>query len=505
MLPLSGIADSMEPRRGKLTRVRQLLALRRAFGSATLKTGRHVVRQTKVWNVSGCNMTALEFITLTKICLAFVLLIGSSTVAASTEPDWPKVEQHAIELLQEYVRIRSINPPSDTQETARLLQREFANAGMEAKLYESAPGGRVNLLVRLPGRDRSKRPLLLLNHMDVVPVAASRWRQDPFDALIENGVLWGRGSLDMKSLAIQELTALILLKQLHIVPPRDILFLATCDEESDGKYGAGWMIANHWDELDPEFVLDEGGIGSRDLFAPKKTVFGIAVGDKQVLWLKLHASGRSGHASQPIPDNANDILLRAIEKAKNFPASSKPSPVIEEMRNKLGTLAPNKFINAVQQNTISLTTLRSGVGDPPKVNVIPSQAEATLDCRLQPGQNADEFSSEMKARVNDPRVTFEQLSHPEDPGPSRTDTPLFTAIRHAIEKHQPDATVIPMIVPYGTDTQKFRRRGVIGYGIAPMLLTAATMATMHSDSEHIPVDQFRAGLHIYFDILRSSW
>src|SRR5690349_3250209 len=117
-------------------------------------------------------MTALESITLTKLCLVFLLLVDSSTIAAAAEPDWPKVEQHAIELLQEYVRIRSINPPADTQETARLLQREFANAGMEAKLYESAPGGRVNLLVRLPGRDRAKRPLLLLNHMDVVPVDA---------------------------------------------------------------------------------------------------------------------------------------------------------------------------------------------------------------------------------------------------------------------------------------------------------------------------------------------
>ena len=118
-------------------------------------------------------------------------------------------------------------------------------------------------------------------------------------------------------------------------------------------------------------------------------------------------------------------------------------------------------MNAVQQNTISLTTLRSGVGDPPKVNVIPSVAEATLDCRLLPGQNAEEFLSDIKARVNDPRMTFELLSHPSDPGPSRTDTPLFHAIEQAIHKQHADAVVAPIIVPYGTDNQKFRQKGAL--------------------------------------------
>jgi acetylornithine deacetylase/succinyl-diaminopimelate desuccinylase-like protein len=252
-------------------------------------------------------------------------------------------------------------------------------------------------------------------------------------------------------------------------------------------------------------VLDEGGVGSHDLYSSGKTVFGVSVGDKQVLWLKLRASGTSGHGSQPIPDNANDTLLAAIAKARQFRPSDKPNPVLEQMRSSLGTFASNKFMNAVAQNTISLTTLRSGVGDPPKANVIPSAAEATLDCRLLPGQNAQEFLSEIKARVNDPRVTYEQLSHPADPGPSRTDTPLFQVIRQAILNQHPDATVIPTIIPYGTDGQKFRLRGVVGYGLMPMMIDSTTLATMHSDSEHIPLDEFRKGLHIYFDILRGEW
>lgn len=309
----------------------------------------------------------------------------------------------------------------------------------------------------------------------------------------------------MKSTGVAQLTALILLKQLNIFPPRDILFLSTCDEESDGANGAGWMIKNHWDEMNSEFVLDEGGIGSGDLFATNKKVFGVSVGDKQVLWLKLRASGTSGHASQPIPDNANDILLRAIEKAKEFPPSNKPNAVIEQMKQGIGTFADDKFMNAVQRNTMSLTTLRSGVGDPPKVNVIPSIAEATLDCRLLPGQNAEEFVSEIKARVNDPRISYELLSHPADPGPSRTDTPLFAAVKQAILNQHPDAVVVPAIIPYGTDNQKFRQHGAIGYGLIPLLVDSATIGTMHSDSEHIPVAEFRKALHIYFDILSAQW
>ena len=438
-----------------------------------------------------------------RLVITCVLSFGTLQAA---EPNWPKVEQHAVDLLQRYVRIASIDPPADTRGTAQLLQSELVAAGFEAKLYESGPGGKTNLIARLPGRDRSKRPLLLLNHMDVVPVDATRWQGSPFSADIRDGAMWGRGALDMKSTGIIQLTALLLLKQLGITPARDIVFVATCDEEAGGVFGAAWMIQKHWDEMNPEYVLDEGGVGSRDVYSEGKLTFGISVADKQVLWLKLRATGTSGHGSQPIADNANDLLIRAIEKAKEFPPSSKRNPIVQEMRQSVGTFASNKFVNAIQQNTISLTSMRSGLGDPPKPNVIPSVAEATLDCRLLPGQNSDEFISEIKARVNDPHVTVEEISpKPDDPQPSSSETPLYTALKQAIEKQHPGATVMPIVVPYGTDGQKFRMRGVTAYGIIPMVVTLQTLATMHSDSEHIPVDQFRLGLHIYFDILRSDW
>ena len=438
-----------------------------------------------------------------RICALFLVCCLRDRAA---EPDWPKVEQHAIDLLQRYVRVASVNPPANTSETAKLLQSELVAAGLEAKLYQSGTGGKTNLIARLPGRDRSKRPLLLLNHMDVVPVDPARWKEKPFGGEIKNGELWGRGSLDMKSTGVMELTAVILLKQLGITPPQDIVFLATCDEETGGLYGAAWMIEHHWDELNPEYVLDEGGVGSRDVYTPGKLVFGVSVIDKQLIWIKIRATGTAGHGSQPIADNANDTLIRAIAKATELRASARQNAIVDEMEQQIGAFATNKFMNAIQQNTVSVTSLRSGIGDPPKANVIPSVAEATLDCRLLPGENAEEFLSEIRARINDPHVTVEQLSpKADDPKPSPVNTPLYRAIETAIRKQHPDATVTPIVVPFGTDGQKFRMRGVPAYGLMPMIVDTATLGTMHSDSEHIPLEQFRQGLHIYFDMVRSDW
>jgi len=178
---------------------------------------------------------------------------------------------------------------------------------------------------------------------------------------------------------------------------------------------------------------------------------------------------------------------------------------VDEMMRAIGTAAQNKFTSAIRHNTASSTTLAAGVGTPPKVNVIPSSSEATLDCRLLPGVNAAEFVSEMKARINDPRVSVEMLSHPVDPGASSHTTPLFAAIRAAILKHHPDAVVTPILVPYSTDSAKFRRRGVAAYGLLPVVVDLETFSSMHSDTERIPVEGFLRGLHIYFDLLRSEY
>jgi acetylornithine deacetylase/succinyl-diaminopimelate desuccinylase-like protein len=188
-----------------------------------------------------------------------------------------------------------------------------------------------------------------------------------------------------------------------------------------------------------------------------------------------------------------------------LPPPAKQNPVVEEMKQAIGEpLAVNKFTAAIQRNTISLTTLQSGVGSPARVNVIPSIAEATLDCRLLPGTNADEFVSEMKARINDPKVTVEVIGAAPDVAMSPSNTPLFATMRETILKYHPGAIVTPMLVPFGTDSAYLQRRGVIAYGFTPMVLDAATAATMHSDSERIPLEEFKTGIRIFYDILKQQ-
>jgi acetylornithine deacetylase/succinyl-diaminopimelate desuccinylase-like protein len=253
-------------------------------------------------------------------------------------------------------------------------------------------------------------------------------------------------------------------------------------------------------------VLDEGGFGSREILAPGKLVFGISVGEKQVVWLKLRSTGTAAHGSQPIPDNANDRLIRALTKATAFAGrGSAPAIVSEMQRNVGGTMASNKYTNAIQKNTISLTTLRAGVGDPPKANVIPSVAEATIDCRLLPGVNVNEFISELKAVINDPKISIELMTRPADPGISNPKTALFAAIEKAIVKVHPGAVVTPMLVPHGTDSVKLRKKGLLAYGLTPMILDLATAATMHSDEERIPVEEFKKGLRIFWEIAKSEF
>lgn len=432
-----------------------------------------------------------------------LFLIAAALHAA--EPDWNQIGQTALDLLQQYVHIQSIDPPANTAEAAQFVKRVLAEGGIDAQLYPSGPAGQTNVLARVAGRDRSKKPLLLLNHLDVVPVDRKAWKFDPFAAVIQNGEIWGRGTMDMKGIGIEQMMALVTLKKSGILPPRDIVMLSTADEENNGTFGIRWMIDHHFPEIAAEYVLDEGGFGTRSILAPGKLVFGIEVGEKQTLWLRVTAHGTAAHGSQPIPDNANVTLLAALQKAMALPPA-KPHPVVAEMIRAIGEpLAANKYTAAIQANTVSLTTLTSGVGSPVKVNVIPSTAEATLDCRLLPGVNAPEFISEMKARINDPRVTIDMINEPEDPGPSSSRTPLFEAMTRAIRTLHPDAIVTPMLVPHGTDSNKLRVKGVIAYGFTPMVLDLSTAGSMHSDQEHIPIAEFEKGIQIFYEVLKQDW
>jgi acetylornithine deacetylase/succinyl-diaminopimelate desuccinylase-like protein len=417
-------------------------------------------------------------------------------------------------LLRDYIAIDTSNPPGDTRKAADFLGGILEREGIPITRYESAPGkaiiyARLRATVSPP----AGKPILLLHHMDVVPADRTQWKTDPFVATVKGNELWARGAMDMKGQGIAQLLAFLRLKRERVPLTRDVILLAEPDEEVGGALGARWMIANHYAELDPEYVIDEGGFGSRDLFAAGKLVYGVSVAEKKIVWLKLRAEGVAGHGSQPTDQNPNDRLVKALARLLGDQGSSRsvaaastsrePS-VIDVMQGKVGPLAANKFTNAIQRSTISLTWFRSGVGDPPKINVIPSVAEAGLDCRVLPGTTKDQWIADIARRLGDPGITIELINESDDPVVTTADSPLFRNIEAAIHRRHADAVVTPTLIPYGTDSNAFRPRGVKSYGIFPAILSADTVASMHGDAERVPLDGVAEAAQVFFEALRDT-
>lgn len=444
------------------------------------------------------------------LALAFVSLVVIQRAAWAQAPDWTAAGAEATRLLQQYVRIDTSNPPGDTRKAADFLASVFEREGIPVTRYESAPGKAI-IYARLKATTTpaAGKAILLLHHMDVVPADRSQWKVDPFAATIEGGEMRARGAFDMKGLGVAQLMAFLMLKRQHVALARDVILLAEPDEEIGGAMGARWMIANHYAELDPAFVLDEGGFGSPDLFAAGKLVYGISVAEKKILWLKVRATGVAGHGSQPNDRNPNDRLVRALARllAEPLPgpsAASVASGLMRTMDERVGVFAVNKFTNAIQHSTIAVTTIRSGVGDPPKVNVIPSVAEATLDCRVLPGTTRAQWIAEIGRRLGDPGLEIEVINESDDPIVSPQDTPLYRNLEAAIHRGHPDAVITPILVPYGTDSNAFRPRGVTSYGIFPASVSADAVASMHGDAEHLPLDAIPEAARVLFEALRDT-
>jgi acetylornithine deacetylase/succinyl-diaminopimelate desuccinylase-like protein len=438
------------------------------------------------------------------IFVIFAFLASFAVNVVAQPPD------EATRLLQEYVRIDTSNPPGDTRKAADFLAAIFEREGVPVTRYESEPGKAI-LYARLKATisPPAGKALLLLHHMDVVPADRSQWKIDPFSATIQGNELWGRGAMDMKGQGVAQILAFLELKRQRVPLARDVILLAEPDEEVGGAMGARWMIANHYAELDPEYVIDEGGFGSPDLFASGKLVYGISVAEKKIVWLKVRAEGVAGHGSQPTDQNPNDRLVKALQRLLAEPdrsaktVSREPS-IIDVMKARVGTFAANKFTNAIQHSTVSITWFRSGVGDPPKINVIPSVAEAGLDCRVLPGTTKDQWMAEIARRLGDSALKLELINESDDPIVTPPDTPLFRNLDAAIRRRHADAIITPILIPYGTDSNAFRPKGVKSYGIFPAILSAETVASMHGDGERVPLDGVREAAQVLFEAMRDT-
>lgn len=439
----------------------------------------------------------MTILVLRTLCLLFLLV--PPTASIGQDVDWKTTVAEAVDTLQHYIRFNTTVPPGDVTEAADFLQDILEREGITVTRYEASPG-KSNLSARLKGTGDGK-PILLLHHMDVVPADASRWDPvNPFGGEIKEGHIWGRGAIDMKGTGVLQLYAFLTLARQKVPLGRDVIFMAVNDEEIGGTMGTRYMLDHHYDELDPEYVLDEGGFGSREIFVNGKLVFGISVAEKRAFWLRVTAHGIAGHGSQPHDHNPNDKLMHALNRLFSAPFPTVPNAVLDALVTQLGRLEQNQFTNAIQQTTVSLTSLRSGVGNPPKANVIPSLATATLDTRLLPGMDVEAFLAEVKSRLGD-EIGVEVIHPASRSVVTPHDTAMFRALSGAITRHHPDATVVPMIIPYGTDSRMFRLRGAKCYGILPLVLSTELATSIHGDAERIPVEQFETGIRIFYESL----
>lgn len=424
--------------------------------------------------------------------------------------NWDDVTVEITSTLRDYLRINTSNPPGNEQAAAEFLAPLLEAEGYECEYVEAGPG-RVSMRTRLLGTGE-QRPLMLLNHTDVVPVQDEFWDVDPFAAVERDGMLWGRGALDMKGMGTLELLVMLLFKRLNLTPNRDIVFLAVADEEAGSAYGMEWLDQNEQSWItEPEYALNEGGMGALNLLGANRPVFACAPSEKSPLWLKLRAEGQPGHGSTPHSDNAVERLIRALYAVQNWDRAVTVQPhtaeALQRMRdaNAWAGSAPsvNKLCQtypafaAVTRDTISNTGATSGI----KHNVIPADAEATLDCRLLPGESYDDFIKTMRDVIDDDKVEIEVVFGSMGPS-SSFETEIVNVIEDVVREQVEGALVIPSTCVGFTDSRVLRRHGVHSYGFVPTLMDASLAAGVHGHNERTPIEGLNTGIQILFEVVR---
>jgi acetylornithine deacetylase/succinyl-diaminopimelate desuccinylase-like protein len=432
--------------------------------------------------------------------------------AARPAIDWDALHEEAIDILSRYIRVDTSNPPGRERAACEFFGEILRREGIDYQLFDAGGDDRVSLRAVLPGNG-SARPLMLLNHTDVVPVEREYWDEDPFAGLIKDGFIWGRGALDMKGLGVAELMTFLTIKRLGIPLARDLVFFAVADEEAGGQFGIEWLEKHHPEALDAEYVINEGGGGITELFGVERPVFTVAVAEKGPLWLRLVAEGRPGHASVPHEDNALDRLVRALYRVQTWQRDLTVSPLLSEYFDRLkragvfrGDATPEGLrreaetdprVRALLTNTISATTTSAGI----KHNVIPARAEATLDCRLLPGVRPDEFQRELERVIDDPKVRLERVfAGWSDANSFQTD--LFAVIEDVVREHVEDAVVVPGVTVGFTDSRVFRNRGVLSYGFSGALNHPELARTVHGHNERVTLESVKLNCQMVYEVTR---
>jgi acetylornithine deacetylase/succinyl-diaminopimelate desuccinylase-like protein len=425
--------------------------------------------------------------------------------------DWPAIHAEALDIFVKYLRINTSNPPGNEKPAARFLGALCEAEGIEVEYIETAPEREV-LVARLRG-DGSKRPIMLCNHTDVVPVEEAYWTVPAFEGLTTGGRVYGRGAVDMKGCGVMQLIAFLLLRRQGIALKRDVVFCAVPDEEAGSDWGMVWLCENRPDVVDVEFELSEGGGGSTRFGREEAKLFSVATNEKDICWLRLTSIGRPGHGSVPHPDNSAVYLVQALNRLVAWERPLIFTPDTEAYLDRLSDagLAPRSRaereerirqspeMQAMFINTLNLTMLNAGI----KGNVIPAKSEAVIDCRLLPGESKQDWIRQVREVIADERVTVELYS-PEHGEPARVpwDTELFRTINAVVKEAMEDAIVVPGMTIGGTDNRFLREKGIPAYGFIPCLLSPEERRGFHGNDEFLTVENLQMGCELMYEIVR---
>lgn len=455
------------------------------------------------------------------VILLVVVCLGSSNGghAADSAIDWKALEEEAVALLSRYIQIDTTNPPGNEIRAAQFLKEIFDREGIEAKVIESAPG-RGNIFARLRGNG-NKKGIVLLNHMDVVPAEAKLWKEPPFSGVVKEGIIWGRGALDMKGSAILELMTILALKRQNVPLKGDVIFLGTADEEAGGALGAGYLV-----EKQPELfknvglVLNEGGsirVGDDG----RARVYNVSVAEKTPLWLKLAAAGIPGHGSTPGNNLAVNKLLAALNRIMSYQSPIKVVPEIQKYYADTAASEPearrhhyrdlrkglqdsafqSEFLkdprnSASVRNTIAIT----GIKGSDKVNVIPAVATAELDIRLLPGEDPKAFIEGLRKIIADDSIKIEiLLSFPAATSPPHPEA--MKVIAEFAKAHDSGAPVVAPLVRGFTDCHFFREKSIPCLGFMPHRSTPSGEGLVHGVDERVSVESLKFGLRALYEIV----
>lgn len=427
-------------------------------------------------------------------------------------------------LLQDLLRIDTTNPPGNESPCIDFIARTLAAEGIESTVIESAPG-RGNLVARLKG-DGTLPPILIFGHVDVVPAEADKWQRPPFSGDLQDGIIWGRGATDMKHMVAMEMMTLMQLKRDGVGLKRDVIFMANADEETGGVMGAGYMVQNHPDLIRAEYALTEGGASSIELEG--RSFFVCSTGEKGSARFTLRGRGRPGHASQPHLDNAILPLAIALQRIIQTPL---PLHITQTTRAQIEALASGvsagtaemlralldpkthsdalaelplvepvkRRLNASFRNTATPTILQAGS----KINVIPAEATAQVDCRVLPGTTPESIAAEVRAVVGDRvDVEFGRFNQGQEADPA---SPLLETIKRCVAARVPGSIVVPGLIAGGTDARHVNKLGIKTYGFIPARYEGPSMTGLaHAHDERISVANLMFGTQVIYDVVRAA-